>query len=237
MKKHSIRALIIIAATVLALASCQGDGNKPAGTTDGSKTTTEAPAQSTGETTNGKDETTNGTGDNTKNDGTDTSAPVTTEAPKKTGASGLEAVKGTVPTYVDGNPNHINLKNGDAYGIIANCDASFKAFNLYTATYDADTNDRITVKIYAYDTDYAKSVSGTALVDTTITGMPNGGWYMLTFESPLPAGEYVIVITGTSDGDDYGVAIWSQYGSPFFRTYKNGEELEDTGIWAQVIAE
>ena len=37
MKKHSIRALILIAATVLALASCSG-GNKPAGTTDGSKT-------------------------------------------------------------------------------------------------------------------------------------------------------------------------------------------------------
>ena len=44
MKKHSIRALILIAATVLALASCSG-GNKPAGTTDGSKTTTGAPAQ------------------------------------------------------------------------------------------------------------------------------------------------------------------------------------------------
>ena len=45
MKKHSIRALILIAATVLALASCSGGGNKPAGTTDGSKTTTGAPGR------------------------------------------------------------------------------------------------------------------------------------------------------------------------------------------------
>ena len=87
MKKHSIRALILIAATVLALASCSGGGSKPAGTTDGSKTTTGAPAQSTA-----------GTGEGTKDGGTETSAPVTTEAPKKLGASGLEAVKGTVPT-------------------------------------------------------------------------------------------------------------------------------------------
>ena len=101
MKKHSIRALILIAATVLALASCSG-GNKPAGTTDGSKTTTGAPAQSTA-----------GTVEGTKDGGTETSAPVTTEAPKKLGASGLEAVKGTVPTYIDGPQNHINLKEGD----------------------------------------------------------------------------------------------------------------------------
>lgn len=113
MKKHSIRALILIAATVLALASCSGGGNKPAGTTDGSKTTTGAPAQSTA-----------GTGEGTKDGGTETSAPVTTEAPKKLGASGLEAVKGTVPTYIDSaEPKHINLKEGDRYGIVANCDA------------------------------------------------------------------------------------------------------------------
>ena len=226
MKKHSIRALILIAATVLALASCNGGGDKPAGTTDGSKTTTEAPAQSTA----GPDE-------STKNDGAETSAPTTTEEPKKIGASGLEAVKGTVPTYIDGPQTHLNLKEGDKYGIVANCDAPFKALNLYTATYDTDANDRITVKVFAFDTDYAKSVSGTALVDMTITGFPNGGWYMVNFESPLPAGEYVIELTGTSDGDDYGVAIWHMYGSPFFLTYKNGEELEDVGIWAQIIAE
>lgn len=149
----------------------------------------------------------------------------------------MRQVKGTVPTYIDGPQNHINLKEGDRYGIVANCDAPFKALNLYTATYDTDANDRITVKVFAFDTDYAKSVSGTALVDMTITGFPNGGWYMVTFESPLPAGEYVIELTGTSDGDDYGVAIWHMYGSPFFLTCKNGEELEDFGIWAQVIAE
>lgn len=227
MKKLKISSLILTAAAVLALASCKNGGNTPANTSR-TDDTTNPPVQTTD--TVAKPDTGSSEADAT-------SAPETTDAPKNTGASGLEAITGTVPTYIDGNLNHINLKTGDAYGIIANCGAPFKAFNLYTATYDTDTNDRINVKVYAFDTDYAKSISGTPLVDSTLTGIPNGGWYLLTFDSPLPAGEYVIVLTGTSDGDDYGVAIWSQYGSPYFITSKNGEELEDTGIWAQIIAE
>lgn len=224
MKKQSIKALILVTAIVLAFASCAQDNTKE-------------PVSSSGDITTESQANTTDIGNDTTSNIQDTSAPDTTESSKKLGASGLEAVNGTVPTYVDGGQDHINLKLGDKYGIVMNCDASFKSLNLYTATYDTDCNDRITVKVFTFDTDYQKSVSGEAVVDMTITGFPNGGWYMVTFESPLPAGEYVIELTGTSDGDDYGVAIWKQYGSPFFLTYKNGEELDDVGIWAQVIVE
>jgi len=230
MKKLTLRVLCLLVAVVMsfALVSCVDQGD-PVETGDGTK----APA------TNDKDSDTVADTDGETSD-TETTAPETKEPPK-VGATGLEAVKGTVPTYLAaGKQEHKNLKLGNVYGIVANVDGTLKSVNLYTATYDHDNGDQITVKVFNWNTDYATTVAGEAVATVTITGYPNGGWYMITFEQALPAGEYVIEFSGTSDGDtehDYGTAIWCMNASPFFMTYENGEEMDDAGVWAQVIVE
>ena len=231
MKKLTLRVLCLLVAVVMsfALVYCVDQGD-PVETGDGTK----APA------TNDKDSDTVADTDDGKTSDTETTAPETKE-PAKVGATGLEAVKGTVATYIDaGTKDHKNLKLGNVYGIVTNVGGNFKSVNLYTATYDADNGDQITVKVFNWNTDYATTVAGEAVTSVTISGYPNGGWYMVNFEQPLPAGEYVIEISGTSDGDtdhDYGTAIWCMNASPFFMTYENGVEMDDGGVWAQVIVE
>ncbi len=226
MKKLTRRTASALTAALLALllVGCGKEGGE-SGTTTAASSSEGTQAQ----TTSGGGETSSGS--------TEAVTDAGTEAPPKIGATGLEAAKGTLPTYIDGPQNHHNLKTEGVFGIAVNCDAPFKAINLYTATYDTDTEDTIYIKVYAWNTDYAASAAGIALVDMTVTGYPNGGWHMITFEQPLPVGEYLVEISGTSGEDDYGTAIWSQYGSPFVITYHNGEEMEDTGIWAQFIIE
>ncbi len=231
MKTISLRLLCLAMAAMLAFAfvACDGGSDTPANTSG-----TNAPASSAADS--------NAPADTSKAD--DTSAPADTstadtEAPS-TGTTGLRAIKGTVAAYIDGDHQHRNLKEGHKFGMLANCGGSFKAVNLYTATYDHDNGDQMTIKVFAWNTDYATTVAGEALVNMTITGYPNGGWYMIEFDSALAAGEYLVEISGTSDGDqehDYGTAVWTKPSTPFVTVFMNGEEMEDGGLWAQLIVE
>lgn len=233
MKNLTLRVLCLIVAAILSLAlvACNNGTNTPANTTD-----TEADTKDTEADTKDTEANTQDTEADTKDTEADTEEP-----PVKVGATGLEAIKGTVPTYLSmGKQEHKNLKLGNKYGVVANIGGSFKSINLYTATYDHDNGDKITITVFAWNTDYETTAAGEAVATLTITGYPNGGWYMITFEQPLPAGEYLVEFTGTSDGDtthDYGTAIWCMNSSPYFYTYENGVEMDDAGVWAQFIVE
>ena len=239
MKKTTLRLLCLFVAAILSLAliACtdnNGD-DKPADSSTESKASVDDAQNS--DTEADKGDTSETKADEGGTSDTEATAPETKE-PLKIGDTGLRAVNGTVPTYLSfGKQEHKNLKLGNVYGIVANVDGALTSVNLYTATYDADNGDQMTIKVFNWNTDYATSVAGEAVASVTITGYPNGGWYMITFEQALPAGEYVIEISGTSDGDDYGTAIWIQNASPFIMTYENGEEMDDGGVWAQLIVE
>ena len=231
MKKLTLRVLCLIVAAVLsfALVACTNGSNDPANTTD-----TEA---ATNKDTEANTKDTEADTKDTEADTKDTEAE--TEEVPELGATGLEAIKGTVPTYLSlGKQEHKNLKLGNVYGVVTNTAGAFKSINLYTATYDHDNGDQITIKVFAWNTDYATTAAAEPVASVTISGYPNGGWYMITFEQPLPAGEYLVEFTGTSDGDtehDYGTAIWCMNASPYFLTYENGVEMDDAGVWAQFI--
>ena len=234
MKNLTLRfiCLTLVAILSLVFVACDKNTKDPADSSSESSSVAD-----TSDTVGDTSDTVGDTSDTASDTESDTSVADTAEP---TDGTGLRAIKGTVDAFIADTLAHRNLKLGDAYAMLANCGGSFKGLSLYLSTYDYDHGDTVTVKVYAWNTDYATTTEGTALVDVNITGFENNKWRELTFDTALEAGEYLVVITGTSEGDeehDYGCAIWTQASSPFVTTFINGEEAEDAGVYAKFIVE
>ena len=226
--KNIIRLMavvLVMALTVAVFGACQpADDPAVPGDSTGDKA-----AQSTDKTvqTEPKGDSDNGT------------EPAPQTEPLDYGETGLRPLpKGQhVNAYTDSNEkHHHNLaESGEVWGIVANLQGTFDALNVYCSSY-GDSKGTLTVTVYDFDTDYETSVAKDPVATASNVDFDDNVWFAFTWENPLPAGEYVVTITGSHGDwtaeDDFGVAIWDLDSSPFVRTYKDGEEV-DTGVWAQ----
>ncbi|MBQ7604499.1 MAG: hypothetical protein IJU75_06045 [Clostridia bacterium] len=228
-KTGKILALMLAAAMAVAmLASCGDGGKTPAGTT------AKTPADSV------TDKAPAGTTAGVETDEVTETEPEVTTAPKVDyGQSGLRPLPKNqhVDAYTSGtHQEHHNLAaTGEVWGILANLSGTFEALNLYCSSYDNNLGT-ITVKVYGFDKDYDTTVAGEPLASKDLVDFPDNKWQAFEWDTPLPAGEYLVLISGShgehTAEEDYGVAIWDLESSPFIRTFKDGEEV-DTGVWAQ----
>lgn len=225
--RKALAVVLALVMAVAALASCQ-NGGSPADTTakkPEASVTDKQPASTTAEIET--------------DEVTETKEEVTTAPKVDYGQSGLRPLPKNqhVDTYTSGtNQQHHNLAvTGEVWGVLGNLSGTFVAFNLYCSSYD-DSLGTITVKVYGFDKDYDTTVAGEPLASKDLVDFQENMWHLFEWETPLPAGEYLVLISGShgehTAAEDYGVAIWDLESSPFIRTFKDGEEV-DTGVWAQ----
>ncbi len=162
---------------------------------------------------------------------TETAAPeteVVTEAPKRDKIV-------YVSTYTeDGNRTPISLLAKDSSvaahiaseGILESVSANCPSWN--------DAVGSLTMKFYAWNTDYATTIAGQALVAETFVDYEDNATLEMDLtddfaEGGLPAGEYLWVLCDGVDEGKSGVGIWAQ-GFPeedpaIKGLYQNGKEL------------
>ena len=158
---------------------------------------------------------------------TEPATEVVTEAPKRDKIV-------YVSTYTeDGNRTPISLMAKSASvaahiaseGIIESVSANCPSWS--------DNVGSLTMKFYAWDTDYETTLAGKALVAETFVDYEDNATLEMDLtddfaEGGLPAGEYLWILCDGEDAGKSGVGIWAQgypEEDPFIKgLYKNGKE-------------
>ena len=158
---------------------------------------------------------------------TEPETEVVTEAPKRDKIV-------YVSTYTeDGNRTPISLMAGSASvavhiaaeGIVESVSANCPSWS--------DNIGSLTMKIYAWDTDYETTLAGKALVAETFIDYDDNATLEMDLtddfeKGGLPAGEYLWILCDGEDAGKSGVGIWAQgypeEDSAIKGLYKNGKE-------------
>ena len=146
----------------------------------------------------------------------------------------LPAKGGRVDLYTQGSDTHHNLKDGDTLAVLINAKGNLTGGSFYLSSYDNNVGT-IKFDVYRWDTDYATTVKGEILATDSAVNFNNNTQFTAQFEG-LSSGYYLIVISGSTTPEDYGIAVWTKGMSLTTLTFKNGE-LIAAGIRGQFITD
>lgn len=131
-----------------------------------------------------------------------------------------------------GQGTHINLKQGNTVAVLVNAKAQLTGGSFYLSSYGNNTGT-VTFDVYRWDTDYNTTLKGKKLATDSAVDFTDNSVFTASFDG-LDTGYYLIVITGTSPADDFGVAVWTRGSVPSSVTFINGERV-DAGLRGQFI--
>jgi len=136
----------------------------------------------------------------------------------------LTAVKGQIETDAGtGTETHYNLKENNTVAVLVNAKGTLKGGTFYCSSYGNNVGT-LTFRVYRWNKDYATTLKGSVLASDSITDFVDNTPCDVTF-SGLGSGYYLVVITGTSPADDYGVAVWTRGKVNSTVTFVNGEAV------------
>lgn len=143
---------------------------------------------------------------------------------------------GRVETFQgSGTQTHHNLKSSDSsVAVLVNAAAKVTGFTAYCSSYNNEVGS-LNIKAYAWQTDYVTTVAGEPVASGRIENFPDNSWQEVSF-GELPAGYYLIVITGDVPANDYGVAVWTGGAVSSSITFINGER-EESGLYGALLTE
>lgn len=145
----------------------------------------------------------------------------------------LEPKFGKVDTCVSaGSETHHNLKDGKKIAVLVNAKGTLKGASFYLSSYDNNVGT-IKFEVYKWNTDYNTTVSGKVLATNSAVNFADNMDYEMSFDG-LSSGYYLIVISGSTPADDYGVAVWTKGASPDCITFIDGQRV-DAGVRGQFI--
>lgn len=114
----------------------------------------------------------------------------------------------------------VTIGAGDTAGSRFTADDKFYSLAVRTPSY-SDNNGNLTLKLYAWNTDYATSVSGTPLVSKTFVNFADNAWLRIQFPEKA-AGQYVWTLSGATGW----VGVWKITDGAFPATaYFNGTKV------------
>lgn len=131
-----------------------------------------------------------------------------------------------------GNEKHYNLKQDNTLAVLLNAKGALTGGSFYLSSY-GDSVGTIQFDVYRWDTDYETTLKGEILATDTVVDFPDNTMCDVEFEG-LSSGYYLIVVTGTSPADDFGVAVWTRGAVSTSITFINGERV-DAGLRGQFI--
>ena len=101
-------------------------------------------------------------------------------------------------------------------------------------TWNRPSGGFITLSLYAFDTDYDKSVAGKPVAEKRYDGFDDNQWISLDFDAePLKPGEYVLLLHEPEPGQQSGV--WLDKASPKQICYNDGIPDPEHSLRARVI--
>ncbi len=104
-------------------------------------------------------------------------------------------------------------------------------------TWDQNPGAGLTFTFYNWVDTYAKTVTGTVVTTVTKEGINNNERVKVTFDTPLPAGNYLIVIKNSGTAADKKVGIWSRKSTTYTdyaSMYLDG--IKSEGATIQMVA-
>lgn len=86
------------------------------------------------------------------------------------------------------------------------------------------------MRLFAWNTDYATSITGTVLGERVLVNYPDNGAHELTLPVAVPAGSYLLVtdqpVPGTGAAGHWGWNASTAYGNPIPSAFSNGEPVD-----------
>ncbi len=88
------------------------------------------------------------------------------------------------------------MGNTDTYGVQFRAASAFTGCEVYVSAVPAEGGS-LTLSLYAWAGNYAKSIAEKPCAGATVTGIRRGSW--VTLPGDFKAGEYLLVLSGGSD--------------------------------------
>ncbi len=131
-----------------------------------------------------------------------------------------------------GDPKDYKLETGKEYATRIHIGAEFSKISLLMATY-GKSGQAATLTVYKWETSYSNTKSKTPIKSERFNLQDNKAIEM-SFSTPLAAGEYLFVMSDTTDN----VAVWSYLpATSGARSYENGAEARAaTRDWSMTIS-
>lgn len=121
--------------------------------------------------------------------------------------------------YDSDNFSAVTIGAGDTAASRFTAYEKFFSLDVRTPSY-GDNNGNLTLKLYAWDTDYAASLASSPLVSKTFHNFADNAWLRIQFPE-LPAGQYIWTLSGATGW----VGVWKSVDSAYPATsYFNGVE-------------
>ncbi|MBE6633412.1 MAG: hypothetical protein E7620_03600 [Ruminococcaceae bacterium] len=110
----------------------------------------------------------------------------------------------------------------------------------YVGAYTADGSE-LAISVYAWNESYTKTLEGTALRTGTVNdlnlSLGTSGYAVLEFETPLEAGDYLVVYSGTKAAG-WDIATYLELGATTgVWVWKDGVRVEDRNVMTQIYVE
>lgn len=150
------------------------------------------------------------------------------------GTSGLPIKRGIFDLYTPGAYSHVNLAlDHHTVGVHFAAGGAVKGGTFYLPNY-SDSNGTVHLDIYAWNTDYPTSVSGSAVYSCDFVDFDDNTWVTFDIADGLAAGEYVLVLSAEMlPGDEHGCGVWTKASTGSVETFMDGY-LADFGLVGQL---
>lgn len=123
-----------------------------------------------------------------------TGSPLLPLSPAQPDAEEIKPTAGDL--YPAGNTVTYAMGNTDTYGVQFRAASAFTGCEVYVSAVPAEGGS-LTLSLYAWAGNYAKSIAEKPCAGATVTGIRRGSW--VTLPGDFKAGEYLLVLSGGSD--------------------------------------